>query len=67
MGSCPEIYLEKSFRKLKGFRQKRLNNCKILGETSIAIDINHTINLSQHRKNLDKFKTVIKKLNLDYN
>lgn len=66
-GSCPEIYLEKSFRKLKNFRQKRLKNCKILGETSIAIDINHTINLSQHRKNLSKFKTVIKKINLDYN
>ena len=27
-GSCPEIYLEKSFKKLKGFKQKRLKIVK---------------------------------------
>ncbi len=60
-GSCPEIYLEKSFKKIKGFRQKRLKNCKILGETSIALDVNHTINISQHKKKLLKLKSVIEK------
>ena len=59
-GACPEIYLEKSFKKLKNFKQKRLKNCKILGETSIAVDINHTLNKFQHKKKLAKFETVIK-------
>ena len=61
-GSCPEIYLEKSFRKLKGFKQKRLKNCKILGEKSIALDLNHTMSHFQHKKNLLKFNTVIEKI-----
>tara|TARA_B100000579_G_C22732854_1_gene805143 strand:- start:17 stop:1183 length:1167 start_codon:yes stop_codon:yes gene_type:complete len=61
-GSCPEIYLEKSFRKLQNFKQIRLKNCKILGETSIALDINHTLNYSQHKKNLFNIETVIKKI-----
>ena len=51
-GACPEIYLEKSFKKLNDFNQVRLKNCKILGETSIALDINHTLKESQHKKNL---------------
>ena len=60
-GSCPEIYLEKSFRKLKNFKFIRLKNCKILGETSIALDVNHTLKYSKHRKNLLKMKTIIEK------
>ena len=59
-GACPEIYLEKSFKKLKNFKQNRLKNCKILGETSIAVDINHTLNKFQHKKKLAQFETVIK-------
>ena len=61
-GSCPEIYLEKSFRKLKNLNQARLKNCKILGETSIALDINHTSNNYQHKKNLLNMEMVIKKI-----
>ena len=61
-GSCPEIYLEKSFRKLKNFKLKRLKNCKILGETSIALDVNHTLKYSQHKKNLSKIKNVFEKI-----
>tara|TARA_Y100000389_G_scaffold168042_1_gene173524 strand:+ start:26668 stop:27834 length:1167 start_codon:yes stop_codon:yes gene_type:complete len=60
-GSCPEIYLEKSFKKLKNFKIKRLKNCKILGETSLALDVNHTLNLWQHKKDLLKIKRVIEK------
>ena len=60
-GACPEIYLEKSFKKLENFNQVRLKNCKILGETSMALDINHTLKISQHKKNLKQFDTVIKK------
>ena len=61
-GACPEIYLEKSFKKLKKFNKARLKNCKILGETSIALDINHTLKNSQHKKKLLNFKDVINKL-----
>ena len=60
-GSCPEIYLEKAFIKLKNFKPTRLNNCKILGDSSIAIDINHTLKYAQHKKNLLVFKNVIEK------
>ena len=58
-GSCPEIYLEKAFKKLNNFKLKRLNNCKILGETSIALDINHTLQYSQHKKKILVLKRVI--------
>jgi len=61
-GSCPEIYLEKSFKRLKNYRNIRLKNCKILGETSIALDVNHTLSYSQHRKNLKKMNFVISKI-----
>ena len=61
-GSCPEIYLEKSFRKLKNFKIKRLTNSKILGETSIALDINHTLTYSNHKKNLTILNKIIQQI-----
>ena len=61
-GSCPEIYLEKSFKKLKNFRITRLKNCKILGETSVALDINHTLTFTMHKKNLLKLELVLEKI-----
>ena len=60
-GSCPEMYLEKSFKKLKNFKITRLKNCKILGETSIALDVNHTLTYAKHKKNLLKLKFVLEK------
>ena len=61
-GTCPEIYLEKSFKNLKNFKHKRLKNCKTLGETSIALDVNHTISSYQHKKDLDKIDKTLKKI-----
>lgn len=61
-GSCPEIYLEKSFKKLKNYKIRRLKNCKVLGETSIALDVNHTLNYSRHKKNLFTINNVIRKI-----
>ena len=61
-GSCPEIYLEKSFRKLKMYKSIRLSNCKVLGETSIALDVNHTLNYNQHKDNLLKLENVLEKI-----
>ena len=60
-GSCPEIYLEKAFKKLNNIKPIRLKNCKILGETSIALEINHTLEYSQHKKKLFILKQVIEK------
>lgn len=60
-GSCPEIYLEKSFKKLLNFKFQRLTNAKTLGETSIALDINHTLTPSQNKKNFLIFKKVLEK------
>ncbi len=59
-GSCPEIYLEKAFKKINKF--KRLKNCKILGETSIALDVNHTHKLLKHKKNSLIMKNVFEKI-----
>lgn len=59
-GSCPEIYLEKAFKTLKNFKFKRLKNCKLLGETSIALEINHTLNANEQKKDLTKLASVLK-------
>ena len=61
-GSCPEIYLEKAFKNTKLYKSKRLNNCKILGETSLALDINHTLSNIQHKNNLNKMKSILNNL-----
>lgn len=41
VGSCPEVYLEKSLSVLGYAPQKRLPKAQQLGETSLAISINH--------------------------
>ena len=51
-GACPEIYLEKSFTKLKKFKFKRLKNCQTLGKISLALDVNHTLTDLQHKDEL---------------
>ena len=61
-GSCPEIYLEKSFKKLKNFKVTRLINSKILGQTSIALDINHTLTYTKHKKNVIELKLVLDRI-----
>ena len=40
VGSCPEIYREKIFKKLKFYPKKRLSNAKLLGKTSVVFSIN---------------------------
>ena len=39
VGSCPEIYREKVFKKLKLHPKKRLSNAKLLGETRTTFPI----------------------------
>lgn len=61
-GSCPEIYLEKAFKNLKNFKIKRLENCKILGKTSIALNVNHTFTILQHKNQLKKINQILNKI-----
>lgn len=58
-GACPEIYMEKSFKKLKNFKINRLKNCIALGKSSLALDVNHTLSWNQHKKELFKIKKVL--------
>ena len=61
IGSCPEIYREKIFRKSKTYPKKRLVNAKLLGETSIMFRINPNKSLNQVKKEILKSKRVFKK------
>ena len=61
-GSCTEIYLEKAFKNSKFKLNKRLKNCKILGETSIAFDVNHTLTKKKIHNNSKQIYTIIKRL-----
>ena len=58
VGSCPEIYREKIFKKLKLYPKKRLQNAKLLGKTSIMFPINPYKNL----KNIKIEINIIKKI-----
>jgi len=57
VGSCPEIYLEKAFDKIK---IKRLKNAKLLGESSIALFINHNFTITQQKKYLLSLDKILK-------
>ncbi len=59
-GACPEIYLEKSFKNLRNLKIKRLKNCRILGESTIALDVNHTIAKQKHQENLNNIQKILK-------
>ena len=61
-GACPEIYLEKSFKNLKNTKFKRLKNCKLLGDISLALDVNHTLSNYENHKNKLKLKNTLKKI-----
>ena len=59
VGSCPEIYLEKAFK--NKFKIKRLINAKILGETSVALFINHNFSKKQELHYLKSLNKILKK------
>lgn len=61
-GACPEIYLENAFKNSNYRSKKRLYNCSILGKTSIALDINHTLSKKTININSKKIYKVLKKL-----
>ena len=59
VGSCPEIYLENAFK--KKHKIKRLKNAKTLGETSVALFINHNFDKKHEIKYLTSLNKVLKK------
>ena len=61
-GSCPEIYLEKAFKKILKNKHKRLTHCKILGKTSLAFDVNHTLTNKEHKQELNKINISLNKI-----
>ena len=61
VGSCPEIYREKIFKKLKIFPKKRLSNAKLLGETSIMFPINSNRSFKEVNLEVNSIRKILKK------
>jgi len=61
VGSCPEIYREKIFKKLGLYQKKRLQNAKLLGETSIMFPINPHKSLVKIKSEINVIKKVLNK------
>ncbi len=61
VGSCPEIYREKIFKKLKLFPKKRLPNAKLLGETNIMFPINPYKGLTKIKSEINYIKKILYK------
>ena len=59
-GSCPEIYREKIFKKLKIFPKKRLQNAKLLGKTSIMFPVNPYKSLKKIKPEINSIKKILK-------
>jgi dTDP-4-amino-4,6-dideoxygalactose transaminase len=62
MGSCPEIYREKIFKKLKLYPKKRLQNAKLLGETSIMFPINPNKEIKKIKQEIKVIGKIFKNL-----
>ena len=60
VGSCPEIYREKVFKKLKPYSKIRLPNAKMIGQTSISFPINPYIKISKIKSDVRLIKKVLK-------
>ena len=61
VGSCPEIYREKIFKKLKLYPKKRLINAKLLGETSIMFPINPNASIKKVKLEVNSIKKILNK------
>ena len=61
VGSCPEIYREKVFKKLKSYPNQRLTNAKLLGETSITFSINPYKSLITVNSEINSIKKLLHK------
>ena len=66
-GACPEIYLEKFFIKKKLGPKKRLKNAKILSQTSIMFQVDHTFDSNQMKYICFQINKAIKILKKEHN
>lgn len=62
VGSCPEIYNEKIFKKIKFFPKKRLKNAKFVGENSLSFLVHPTITKNKLLKDTDIIKKILNKI-----
>jgi dTDP-4-amino-4,6-dideoxygalactose transaminase len=58
-GSCPEIYREKIFKKLRFYPKKRLANAKLLGETSIMFPIDPGRSIAKVKTEINSIKKIL--------
>ena len=61
VGSCPEIYREKIFRKFKFYPKKRLSNAKLLGEISLMFPIYPNKALKKIKSEISTIKKILDK------
>ena len=61
IGSCPEIYREKIFKKSKIYLKTRLPTAKLLGETSIMFPINPYKSLAKIKSEINSVKRILNK------
>jgi len=61
VGSCPEIYREKIFRKFKFYPKKRLSNAKLLGEKSLMFPIYPNKALKKIKSEINTIKKILDK------
>jgi dTDP-4-amino-4,6-dideoxygalactose transaminase len=61
VGSCPEIYREKIFKKLKFYPKQRLPNAKLLGESSIMFPIDPARSMVKVKTQINSIKKIFNK------
>jgi dTDP-4-amino-4,6-dideoxygalactose transaminase len=61
VGSCPEIYREKIFKKLKLYPKQRLPNAKLLGESSIMFPIDPARSMAKVKTEINSIKKILNK------
>ena len=61
VGSCPEIYREKIFKKLKLSPKKRLLNAKLLGGSSIMFPIDPARSVAKVKTEINSIKKILNK------
>ena len=59
VGSCPEIYREKIFKKYKFVPKKRLLNAKLLGQTSLMFSINPNKAMRKIKLEINSIKRIL--------
>jgi dTDP-4-amino-4,6-dideoxygalactose transaminase len=61
VGSCPEIYREKIFKKFKFSPKQRLPNAKLLGETSLMFPIDPARSMAKVKTEINSIKKILNK------